>query len=54
MEIHVLNDLHIESADFEPPQTDAGVIVLAGDVLKMLTCSSILGWSWTQCGNRRN
>ena len=32
MKIHVLSDLHIEFADFRIPETDADVIVLAGDI----------------------
>ncbi len=32
MKIHILNDLHIEFEDFEPPITDADVVVLAGDI----------------------
>lgn len=32
MKIHILNDLHIEFADFQIPETDADVIVLAGDI----------------------
>ena len=32
MKIHVLSDLHTEFADFEPPDTDADVVVLAGDI----------------------
>ncbi len=32
MKIHILNDLHIEFKDFEPPITDADVVVLAGDI----------------------
>lgn len=32
MRIHVLSDLHLEFGDFEPPQTDADVVVLAGDI----------------------
>lgn len=32
MKIHILNDLHIEFEDFEPPVTDADVVVLAGDI----------------------
>lgn len=32
MKLHVLNDLHIEFAKFEPPATDADVVVLAGDI----------------------
>ena len=33
MKLHVLNDLHIEFADFELPATDADVIILAGDTV---------------------
>ena len=32
MKLHILNDLHIEFEDFEPPVTDADVVVLAGDI----------------------
>ena len=32
MKIHVLSDLHTEFAPFHPPETDAEVVVLAGDV----------------------
>lgn len=32
MKIHVLSDLHIEFGPFVPPQTDADVVVLAGDI----------------------
>jgi 3',5'-cyclic AMP phosphodiesterase CpdA len=32
MKLRILNDLHIEFGDFEPPATDAGVVVLAGDI----------------------
>jgi predicted phosphodiesterase len=32
MKLHILSDLHIEFAHFELPETDADVIVLAGDV----------------------
>lgn len=32
MKIHILNDLHIEFADFTLPETDADVVVLAGDI----------------------
>lgn len=31
MRIHVLSDLHLEFASFEPPPTEADLIVLAGD-----------------------
>jgi predicted phosphodiesterase len=33
MRIRVLSDLHIEFFDLEPPEVDADVIVLAGDIL---------------------
>jgi predicted phosphodiesterase len=32
MKIHLLSDLHTEFAPFEPPSTDADIVVLAGDV----------------------
>lgn len=32
MKLHILNDLHIEFADFKLPETDADVIILAGDI----------------------
>jgi Icc-related predicted phosphoesterase len=32
MKLHALSDLHIEYADFTIPQTDADVIILAGDI----------------------
>lgn len=32
MRLHVLSDLHIEFAPFRPPETDADVVVVAGDV----------------------
>jgi len=32
MRLHVMSDLHLEFAPFDPPQTDADVIVLAGDI----------------------
>jgi len=32
MKLHVLSDLHIEFGDFTLPETDADVIVLAGDI----------------------
>jgi len=32
MRLHVLSDLHIEVTDFDPPATDADVVVLAGDI----------------------
>lgn len=32
MKLHVLSDLHTEFAAFEPPQTDADAVILAGDI----------------------
>lgn len=32
MRIRLLNDLHLEFADFDPPPVDADVVVLAGDI----------------------
>lgn len=32
MKLHILSDVHTEFADFDPPQTDADVVVLAGDI----------------------
>ncbi len=32
MRLHVLSDLHLEHAPFTPPQVDADVVVLAGDI----------------------
>jgi predicted phosphodiesterase len=32
MRVHVLSDLHLEFAPFVPPETDADVVVLAGDI----------------------
>lgn len=32
MKLHVLSDLHLEFMPFDPPQTDADVVVLAGDI----------------------
>lgn len=34
MKLHILSDLHLEFSTFEPPVTDADVIVLAGDIGK--------------------
>ena len=32
MKLHILSDLHTEFADFSPPETDANIVVLAGDI----------------------
>ncbi|MDH3434155.1 MAG: metallophosphoesterase [Gammaproteobacteria bacterium] len=32
MKLHILSDLHTEFADFDPPNTDADIVILAGDI----------------------
>lgn len=32
MKLHILNDLHAEFEDFEPPVTDVDVLAQAGDI----------------------
>ncbi len=32
MRLHILSDIHLEFATFKPPETDADIIVLAGDI----------------------
>jgi Icc-related predicted phosphoesterase len=32
MKLHILSDLHIEFEQFNPPQTEADVVILAGDI----------------------
>lgn len=32
MKLHILSDLHTEFCDFNPPETDADAVVLAGDI----------------------
>lgn len=32
MRLHVLSDLHLERAPFTPPEIDADIVVLAGDI----------------------
>lgn len=32
MELHVLSDIHLECERFEPPETSANVVILAGDI----------------------
>ena len=34
VKLHILSDLHLEFSTFEPPATDADVIILAGDIGK--------------------
>ena len=32
MKLHIMSDVHLEFSTFEPPATDADVVVLAGDI----------------------
>ena len=32
MRIHVMSDLHLEFGEFTPPETNADVVILAGDI----------------------
>lgn len=32
MKLHILSDLHLEFALFDPPETNADVVLLAGDI----------------------
>ena len=32
MKLHILSDLHLEFENFSPPETDADVVILAGDI----------------------
>ena len=32
MKLHILSDVHVEFEDFEPPETSADVVLLAGDI----------------------
>jgi len=32
MELHILSDIHLECERFEPPETSADVVILAGDI----------------------
>ncbi len=32
MKLHVLSDLHTEFSGFDPPDTDADIVMLAGDI----------------------
>lgn len=31
MKLHILSDLHLEFADFQPQPTEADIVILAGD-----------------------
>jgi 3',5'-cyclic AMP phosphodiesterase CpdA len=50
MRIHVLSDLHIEFGDWNPPRTDADVVVLAGDIFT--ECEGP-AWARRQFGDKR-
>jgi predicted phosphodiesterase len=32
MKLHILSDLHVEFESFNPPETEAAVVILAGDI----------------------
>jgi len=32
MKLHILSDLHTEFVDFDPPESDADAVILAGDI----------------------
>lgn len=34
MKFHILSDLHLSVHDMPPPQTDADVVILAGDIAR--------------------
>ena len=34
MKLHILSDLHLGTGGFEPPSTDADVVILAGDIAR--------------------
>lgn len=38
MKLHILSDLHTEFADFSPPDVDADIVILAGDIGVGLGC----------------
>ena len=44
MKLHILNDLHIEFEDFDPPATDADVVILP----------AISVWVWKACAGRNS
>ncbi len=48
MKLQILSDLHTEFAGFDPPQTDADVIILAGDIG---VGAGGLAWAAEQFGN---
>lgn len=43
MKLHILSDIHLEFSSFSPPQTEADVVVLAGDV-----CKGHVGPEWAR------
>jgi len=32
MKLHILSDIHLECERFDPPETSANVVILAGDI----------------------
>ena len=49
MKLHILSDLHLEFCAFDPPETDADVVVLAGDID---VGTAGLRWAAEQFGDR--
>lgn len=49
MKLHILSDLHTEFADFDPPETDADIVVLAGDIG---TGAAGIEWAARQFGEK--
>ncbi|NWF36184.1 metallophosphoesterase [Mariprofundus sp. KV] len=41
MKLHILSDIHLENAPFQAPQTDADVVLLAGDIAE-----GVAGVTW--------
>jgi hypothetical protein len=50
MKPHILSDLHTEFADFEPPETDAETIILAGDIGALAEWTLIADTAERCCG----
>ncbi len=42
MKLHILSDLHLSVAAFEPPATDADVVILAGDLARP---EEVMAWA---------
>ena len=40
MKLHVMSDIHGEFGAFEPPPTDADMVVLAGDTRRLIVSAA--------------